>query len=138
MSKFSGLRANKETIEVETADGKLEIDIHPLKNKELMDAGEDFQKNVMSSKGTTRLIMLTLKKDDPDVTEEDVAELPLPMIAEIMKAIMRVNKLDKFIDVDKKKLDSDPTSLRIQQIESLRESSRKEQKDMNQQDSKTQ
>jgi hypothetical protein len=122
MSKFRGLRALPETIELDTEDGEIEVTIHPLKNKELVEATALFQKDVMSAKGQAKLILLTLQKDDPTVTEEEIAEFPASAIMDIMMAIMRVNKMDKYMQVDKKKLDSDPVISRLQQIQSLKES----------------
>lgn len=127
MSKFQRLRAESEILKFETESGKIQVTINPLTNRELTEVAELFEKNVMSPKGTAKVMMMTLRKDDPTITEEEIAEFPAPVFVEIMSSVLRVNKLDKFVDSSKKKLDSDPVALRLQQIQSLRESTKETQ-----------
>lgn len=82
---------------VETVDlGEgFEINIRPLPGEhmdlffEVQNASPSRQKEIMYE-----LAYLTIKRDDPDVTREDVNEIPIGYVTEIVNAVLRANGID--------------------------------------------
>lgn len=94
VSKTSRLRAKPEVITLKGADGEEIIyNIKPLKTKEILRMIELAQ-DKKEMEAFTYMIYETLKKDDPEVTKEEVEELDANFLMEIMKAAERVNGMD--------------------------------------------
>jgi len=93
VSKTSRLRARPEKVVFETETGDIEYSIRPLKTKEIL----HMQELVSAKKDTEAFvyfIYITLKKDDPDISEEDVKELEANYLMKLMKVIERVNGME--------------------------------------------
>lgn len=114
--------AKGETIKIDTEDGKVDLEIKPLRNKELMEILELFEKK-KNREGLNKLIFLTLKKIDAEVTMDDVQHLPIPVFIDIVKAILKVNKLEEMLEVGVKKgiPDTEKILNKLSSIESSKE-----------------
>ena len=124
MSKASRIMAKPGLVEFEGNNNeKIKIKVYPLKNKELIEAAGLFDKE-MPYKGTNYILYRTLIKDDPEVTKEDVENLPLSVVIELMKEISKVNKLPE-LDFQNTMKSEEPAENKIlqkvSQVESLRQ-----------------
>lgn len=92
MSKLSSLLGKKETVKL----GELEIEIRPLSLDEMeefiIDPNASTADQVAAMK---KLIRKVLIESIPDVTEEEISNLPVSYTNELIKAITEINKLDK-------------------------------------------
>jgi len=93
MSKLSQLTGNGKKIKL----GEVEIEIKPLTVSAmptLMQMGDDTDKEKQAS-AMQQIVSLTLKAAVPDVTDEEIANLPLEHATTLMTAIMEVNKMEQ-------------------------------------------
>lgn len=92
MSKLSSLLGKTETVKL----GDLSIEVKPLS----LDEMEEFMVDKdapMSAQMTAmkKLIRKVLKDSIPDVTDEEINQLPLAHTNQLIKALTEINQLDK-------------------------------------------
>ena len=94
--------AKGDVIKIPTDRGEEDLEIKPLENKELLEIVEKFEKK-QSREGIDKLILLTLSKVDSEVTIDDVKHLPISVYVDILKTILKVNKLEELLEIGVKK-----------------------------------
>jgi len=97
VNKVQQITAQSTTIEV----GGTEFEIHPLKNKEFLNyVAEKNNRNEEQSEADTIISVITmiLQKDDPSITEQDVADAPMALTTKTMEAMEQVNGLEDFFE----------------------------------------
>lgn len=106
------LRAKGEKVVFDTEDGKKEYLIRPLRNEQLLEIQELWDKKEDSkaqAKANTLFVMYSLNRDDKIVNgseesfgEEEVKDMETPFLLDIMETAARVNDMEKAVSFQKR------------------------------------
>jgi len=130
MGKISRVIATKRFQEIELGIDKVKIRIFGLTGRESAEYAKlsDEAKNDPSKGGEILeyLLYVTLKKDDPEVTKEEIMEMELLDRIEIANTVGILSGFGKLFDVEKEKKgvseQDNEISEKASEIKSLRES----------------
>ena len=128
MSKIGKIIARFK--EIKLGENELKFRIMPMKNKEMLEMFElmDDKNKFGMKQGINHLVYITLKKDDPTTTMEEVEDMDFKSVVEVVNTTTELSGLGKLIDFTKivnmddleKKTNLKTTSSSLSKAESLR------------------